>query len=228
MKLEDLRPFCSTVAHRTALHRPFTHKECTYATDGRILVKTPFIEGTLTIEGAPSFESLEALLPKDKGIPVEYPPDWESLAPISETCYKCKGTGAMFECPTCDGVGEVECDHCGHESTCEDCHGIGTGSTSRDKEGAQTCDSCDGTGSIDSTLPVSLNRGKMFVNITYLRNVFTLPNVQAFISNSKETQLLHFTFDEGEGVLMPLRNDSKAQEVTDQQWNQQASTTTKP
>ena len=86
--------------------------------------------------------------------------------------------------------------------------------------GSELCDSCDGEGTIEPTLPVSLNRGLMFVDFRFLQKIHTLPNVQAFI-NKSNAELVHFTFEEGEGVVMPLRNDSKAAETTKQQWGEE-------
>ena len=33
-----------------------------------------------------------------------------------------------YECPDCDGWGVSECRSCGHEHTCEECHGTGVNS----------------------------------------------------------------------------------------------------
>lgn len=55
-------------------------------------------------------------------------------------CLQCRDTGYVqisADCKNCNGTGEAECPHCGHETTCEDCNGTG-------KSGATVdCDKCD-------------------------------------------------------------------------------------
>jgi hypothetical protein len=221
MKLEDLQKFCSTNETRPTLHHPFNKQGFTYATDARIMVKVPLIEGTLDVPGSPSMEVLDANIPKEEGIPVEYPPAWESFEPDIAVCSTCKGTGAIRECRACEGSGETTCPHCDHEATCDECRGRGHWSVEPLSPQSELCEHCEGKGKIENTLAVSLNRGLMFVDFRLLQKVHTLPNVKAFICQSPKVNLVHFTFKGGEGVVMLLSNVRKSEETTAQQWKRE-------
>lgn len=223
MQLEDLKKFCSEDETRPGLWNPFQANGYTYATDGRIMIKTPLIEGTRNIPEALKFEILDANIPKEEGIPVEYPKSWESFTPEIEKCHTCKGTGAIKTCRTCDGEGEITCDHCGHEDTCEDCRGKGIESVAPLSIGSELCEYCDGKGTIETTSIVSLNRGLVFVNFRYLEKIHSLPASKCFINKTRSNQdCIHFTFEKGEGVLMTMRNDSKGADATRAQWPKEA------
>lgn len=222
MQLEDLQKFCSTDETRFALLSPFKAGDYTAATDGKIMVRIPFIGGIVENDEfkTVSPEVIENNIPKKEGIPVEYPSGWETWEPIKETCEQCKGGGAFVDCEKCDGFGETECDHCGHEGDCHDCNGKGGFARKIEEYGDHACLYCHGTGDIKKIHPVSLNKGDMHVDLPYLKKIHTLPNVQAFICREPGLSLIHFKFDGGEGVLMPLREERR--EFTRAQWPAEA------
>lgn len=54
--------------------------------------------------------------------------------PVCESCGP--ESEGRVDCDTCDGDGEITCDHCNHSHECEDCDGFGE----------YDCDTCNGTG----------------------------------------------------------------------------------
>lgn len=86
------------------------------------------------------------------------------------SCNNCDGDGKIF-CDTCDGSGEdeegnqcdecggaasIDCDNCGGEGTekCSECEGKGTTYCSYCDDGQFECNSCDGSGEVDSDTKV--------------------------------------------------------------------------
>lgn len=109
---EELMPFCSAAEHRPTIAQPWTRGGFTIATDGRILIRVPSIDGIADFEGAPAYE-------KSVWQQFDYNATWipmPSVPPmILETCFYCRGSGYQecdmghkHSCPECDGVGEIE------------------------------------------------------------------------------------------------------------------------
>lgn len=112
MTPEQLTPFLSTDETRHVIMAPFPHGKHTYATDGRIMIRCPRIEGIEEVKGAPD--------PTKVWKPFDAKADFKPLPPLSDPVDE-----TSAECFPCDGTGEVVCPHCkwGHE--CENCDGTG-------------------------------------------------------------------------------------------------------
>lgn len=108
----DLQKYCGDDKFRPYLNRPFTVGEFSYATDGRIMVRVPRIDGwdPPGIDHAwdGPFKGLEKAL--------FGPLAHKALPPLPKStereCEDCEGRGKEHDCPDC------ECD-------CENCDGSG-------------------------------------------------------------------------------------------------------
>lgn len=129
---QELIPFCSTDETRPSLRQPYTRGGYTYATDGRIAVRVPAIDGipdrVPAIDGIPDVERapdcegvFRTLTPTDapwQPIPTDLPE-----LPDGHECPECNGRAEVrwsyrdkdgdkhersFECPVCDGDGVIE------------------------------------------------------------------------------------------------------------------------
>lgn len=168
MNLELLQKFCSTDPSRESLHHPITQGDYTYATDGRICVRVPAIEGA-QFALRPDFG---AIWPAsfDVYMPATLPDGFDDMK------------DPATKCQTCQGRGHVTCETCGHDHACGD---------------------CDGDGFIIDLVPVPLSGGVCFAASHYLRLVMSLPG--AAIQCLDLTSPIRFTFDGGEGLLMPMK-----------------------
>ena len=182
--------FCSSDAIRPALMEPFSLGPHTYATDGRVIIRVPVIAGVKTENiGA---DKLEWNLPAGGtvcAIPEIQPP--EMLA-----CPDCKGTGKMKLCARCNGKGWTRCFECGHETECRTCRG----KTANNPD--TPCCECDGAGRYEAFGQTVEIGGSLF-GAQYLRKIVTLPGL-VFYVGTDATQPAYFTFDGGEGIIMPI------------------------
>ena len=85
------------------------------------------------------------------------------------------------ECTSCDGTGTCKCE-CGDMHPCEDCGG--DGKMIQNDQGVEV--------------------GKMFLGESYLRKLAALPGLKLY-DNGGVLDVVYFTFDGGEGLLMPMR-----------------------
>lgn len=108
--IEQLKKFCSTDETRPHPMEPFNYKMNAIATDGRILIGVPRIEGLREWD-----ESFVKSLPETLKL---YPQDAVTWFPLPEIP---KAT----ECTRCMGSGKGECPHCFSEIDCEECKGYG-------------------------------------------------------------------------------------------------------
>lgn len=204
----DLKKFCENDQCRPYLNNPFSIGDFTYASDGRIAVRTPRLEGVGEVDGAPDTiikvftENLTAF---DQAKPVPKPPQVANLP-----CKACRRTGKVTPCETCGGEGYQECD-LGHDHDCEDCDGNGVIAVhpGDEKDGIE-CSECDGLGRFPDA-PQGLRTGviidgKVIVGLGYLRKLADLPSVKWSIDHRTYPEApIPFWFDGGEGVLMPMR-----------------------
>jgi hypothetical protein len=206
MKIEDLKKFCENDRYRPYLSNPFSLGDFTYATDGKVAVRVPRLEGIGEVEDAPaSIETTFAnnLKGFEQAAPVPNPPHVTNII-----CKACKGRQKVTICSECEGEGYRECD-LGHEHDCEDCDGNGV-IGDRSGESAVECPECEGVGRLPN-LPQGLSTGvivndKTCVGLRYLRRIATLPAVKWSLNHRKESsETIPFWFDGGEGILMPMR-----------------------
>lgn len=223
MKLEDLQQFCSVDPWRTGISKPFSWDNHTYATDGRILIRTDRIEGAfepdLTNPRAhistvpPLPDRLREVIAGNNELltDVIYPPGWQDIKPEVRGCHECGGKGHFKECRTCKGFGYIECECCEHQKKCQDCDGHGQIAS----EKGEVCEDCNGTGEVKKLVPIALNKGEVLANQKYLKMALSLPGAKLFYRHSASD--IFIKFDEGLGCLMPVTNDN-INELVDQQW----------
>jgi hypothetical protein len=114
MNAQDLLPFCAAEHNYrfASIGRPWTCEGFTYATDGRILIRVPAIEGVEWNEKAPPVAKLIAeTVPKSvaKWVPLPVFPD-----PVFDECENCGGKGKWRETDESGKeIGlEFDCDEC--------------------------------------------------------------------------------------------------------------------
>jgi len=86
-----------------------------------------------------------------------------------------------MDCTTCDGTGTHEC-RCGDTHPCGDCGG--DGKMIQNDQGVEV--------------------GKMFLGESYLRKLAALPGLKLY-DNGGVPDVCYFTFEGGEGLLMPMK-----------------------
>lgn len=94
--------------------------------------------------------------------------------------------------PTANGKC-TDCDGRGYDHDCPDCECI--------------CDTCHGSGNMDTERAISTVIGPKIFNLHYARMMLSLPGIEieAPPEKSDEKPLL-FRFDEGVGALMPMKS----------------------
>jgi hypothetical protein len=122
--------------------------------------------------------------PREGGLNVSKP-----LVGIEKAAFTCRqfsfppAPSKRGMCMTCDGRGT--------EHTCPDC--------------TCKCDDCNGSGDADPELQMStIVSGRIF-NLSYVRKVSELPNVE--IADCDGEIPMWFRFDGGYGALMPMRGE---------------------
>ena len=123
---EQLDQFCGEHFYET----PWHSGDFTFATNGVVCVRVP---------------RLLCNIPELKHTP-KPPPEWFDptggipvVATPSGVIERMDECDCSIDCLECDGTGTVECDHCGHDSECEDCLGEGV-------QHNKACSDCKGTG----------------------------------------------------------------------------------
>lgn len=212
MNLIDLKPFCDP--HRPHLAEPFNRGEHTYATNGRILVRVAKLPEAVEVPAAPGLQQLDSLMPDmtELGEFIELP----AIPPEeSEPCSDCAARGYVLkdiQCPVCGGNGWFTCVVCKSDShRCERCNGDRCVPGPDEPSNRESCKPCSGVGRHikQTTLPV----GTQMFDGRYLRLLATLPNVRLANSTQEDkhikggdpTGAAKFTFDGGDGLLMPMR-----------------------
>lgn len=197
MTLEQLSKFCDADHHK--MFKPFTFGNYSYASNGHLLVRVPRVKEceaweSLNERAAAMFDSLDMPTILDALIEI---PDFQQ--PESENCTVCKGSGKITKCPECDGSGyvEFENDYNEYEVYCKNCNGHGSiiGEES-------VCESCDGTGK--KKIMKRIDVGCTGFSHIYLNMLKALPGMK--IAPIEPTQANYFKWDEGDGLIMPMRD----------------------
>ena len=111
ISLDDLQQFCATDGLRPVLKRPVTVGEYTYASDGRVLVRVPALDGALGFDSHHRPVNFEAVIPGEAGFP---------FLPIPPGCERCDTEGDRVDCEQCNGVGYLSCS-LSYEHDCANC-----------------------------------------------------------------------------------------------------------
>ena len=103
----DLKPFCHYGRGRLELSRPWTAGNFTYASDGRVAIRTRVYVGVQPLNDGPHARIDKWLCEADGATVVPLP---TVQIPIAERtdCEKCNGSGFEHECPDC----RCECREC--------------------------------------------------------------------------------------------------------------------
>ena len=131
---------------------------------------------------------------KALGLPLVAIPE---LAP-AETCEYCAGSGTAYDCEECDGEGSFT--HKDKEYDCKWCNGAGQHQNGEGTPG--TCWHCDGFG-VKPYQAVAI--GNSHFDNRYLALIAALPNAKIAPNGPKD--IAYFTFDGGDGAVMPMRVD---------------------
>ena len=203
----DLSVFCEreVFALRYPLHLPFEQGDTTYATDGRICVRTKQL--------APPIVAEEHRLPPVDSLPWEGErSEWKPLWLQREK----KRSGALCPVLECSGgwIGTKRpCDHCHGGfiqteefvsnfspemcfSECPRCLGA-------EEIGEHRCDVCNGTGDVDWCY--RLNNHRIAPN--YISRIQTLEGVEIDTTVEHPDRPLRFRFNGGEGLVMGMHDD---------------------
>lgn len=122
-------------------------------------------------------------------------------------CDECCGEGAPRPCASCDGTGEVKCDHCGQDMMCAECDGYPWAQVPHPIGPLPPCEDCNGLGKRSAPGKIVPFAGKMFDQL-YLSAAAALPGA-AWKLGSVETPFcksedaLLVAFDGGSAIVMP-------------------------
>ena len=198
MNTIDLQQFCAyTTELRSHLYAPNQHSGWLIATNGHICVRVPDLTATQP-SSLPHCTSITKMF--DEAHKVMRPlPDFEPGVP----CVVCDGEGQFkqSECNACEGEGSFT--HYGEDYDCKSCNGDGW--LRDDLCGTpRSCQSCYGHGVKGRK---TLIYGATF-DVSYLTKIKALPGIQVAVAERQPDIYppMYFTFDGGEGLLMPMRD----------------------
>jgi len=168
---------------------PFSKGGYTYATDGHIAIKIPYVPGN-------------DRLPPVSAYKMDYAPthdgDWCAVPPYgpleTEQCSHCKGTTFSHECDGCGGEGYIA-----EDDPCRFCDGEGAV-----PGGDRMCENCNGTGTAYADCYPSVHFGTTMLSPKLLDKIRTLPKAEIFLPASP-THQVHFRFDGGVGIVMAMK-----------------------
>jgi len=191
-----LQSFCSKEPWKESLLYPWNANGFTYASNGFVGIRITEVEGYGN--KGPDLETLLAKARTEDIFGLSSLPEIEMVV-----CAKCQGTGKATDCDHCDGEGEVEfrCEHSGcYETYTFECHECGgSGKSSEDGK----CEECDGIGKVESKTKLKFGNRTFYVSA--LRMIYDLPELK-LEKDGGETSGAYFTFDEGEGLIMPCKD----------------------
>lgn len=194
--IEILSRFIGKRDPREYCHHPFLDDHYVCATDGAILVRMPLEPDMAFKKHTRSPKNIGVLFDKCRASNRFEIPELPAL----NMCSVCGGKGSLFEqdCQDCDGDGCF--DHGSHTYECKACDGAGT-APGGDKEVA--CYNCGALG----VLPLAVWIGGAFFDARYLAKIIDLPGIMFNVVPGNSNAAAYFTFDGGEGLLMPRRPD---------------------
>lgn len=195
----DLQRFCHPSSEYN-IDKPFSRGKWTYATDGRIAIRVPRVEGYDQDKGPKNIEQMFSYAEK-RGVAV-----WQGLPEfklVVKECSWCGGRGHIKHCPAF-GNPDIKCGN-GDWKKCNRYNDDCTIGCAPSDKGAATCTECFGSGTEKvNDGPIMIGaEGKTKVNAIYLDMICDLPKVQ--IAPHDGTSFFRITFDGGEGILMPMR-----------------------
>jgi hypothetical protein len=195
----NLQKFCArSYDKREHLKTAWAHKGWTYASNGHILLRVPAPEhaDTVATHGAANAGSMVDDAGKVSYIGLPNTPE-------PTRCDECAGVGQYLQmkCPDCEGKGEFT--HGVYDYECRRCEGDGLVRAAEGEAGGelQDCAACDGIGYFRG---IGSLVGNATYDRAYLHMLAKLPGVR--VCTNGPGKPMHFTFDGGEGLLMPFRD----------------------
>lgn len=190
---------------RTHLTKPMRQDGFLYASDGWIAVRV-LDDQAIEAGEHPAKSNISKIFDK--------PIQPEALHPLPELpaaikCKHCGGSGIQYFsiCDECDGEGSFT--HGTHNYECKECDGDGSIYNKSGHGVKQTCWHCSGHGEADhhgGAVPIKI--GGLHFKPHLLRMIASLPGARIeHITPADETELpaTRFTFDGGEGAVMPIK-----------------------
>ena len=194
MNIKELGRFCHKT--RGVLNTPFTIGDYSYASDGYIIVRVKRLEGVALMDKEQNIKMVSELFSKVNKS-VDNLPEFPC---ISRKCSSCNGTGHVAPCKECEGEGTLsfESKYHSYEVDCKGCCGDGYLMASS----GDSCSQCNGEGQI--VLYETVHCGSRKLNNQLLAKIKDLPEIK--ISHIGEPlSPCYFTFNGGDGYLMPTR-----------------------
>jgi len=189
MNAEDLKKFASADPDRQLFNSPWSADNYSYVTNGYLILRLPRLPDVAENPKAPGVSGI-FITPKSE----IYYPIREINLKGKETCKECEGQGVNFECPECNGIGDVNFDSDYHNYIieCKSCDGTGK---------KKKCENCYGTGTVESKKAIKI--GEVGFQNYYLLLLKTLPNCKIGPTGSSTPAWI--IFDGGDGLIMPMR-----------------------
>ena len=198
MNKEELFVFVAN--NRPKMAAPFSIGDYSFATNGHIAVRVSRLADVdesvddLNIRVSLLFEN--SIEPGMESALIEIPDFTITKQP---PCKVCQGTGKTITCPECGGDGEILFSnyYSEYEFDCQTCGGDGVIPGENDR-----CSACNGTGKkiVMERIPV----GCSGFSHHYLTMIKNLPGAK--IAPTGPETIAYFKWDEGDGLLMPMRN----------------------
>ena len=189
---EQLQSFCAKEDIRFCLETPYIQDGYVVASNGHICIRTTGeFPSAVTREDVkpPNITGLiDKTLAALDGVDAIAIPGLPPFVP----CSSCNGSGREFVCVVCAGEGEFDGDGC------EECGGAG--SVAKNTGINRDCWFCGGSGE-DRGNPVMCGDG--WFARRYLAMIAALP--RATIKTNGESGCAYFSFDGGDGAVMPIR-----------------------
>lgn len=169
-----------------------------YVTNGHMLLIAEFSDepfGEVATEKTKTRFSTVSEMNKSELTAVDFPAIGEL-----DKCVRCEGHGFLtgYECDACDGDGWFY--HHDEDYDCKKCDSKGVIESKDDEAKKIKCEECDGLG--NSKLQ-GIDIGNQRFATHYLARIADLPNLK-FFTNLNKNKMAYFTFDGGEGFLMPF------------------------
>lgn len=178
---------------RVFMRKPILRGDWIYSTNGHVAVRVLKQDG-IDAHETDSIPKLESLFTNNKRDAADDIP----RLPVAEKCRDCDGRGFNYKCQDCDGEGTF--DHGQHEYDCQECNCCGQ-VMSGEEEDKQPCWRCNGSG--DAAQPVKV--GIQHFDRRYLAKIMQLPCIKFSTNPDDSMGSGYFTFDGGEGLIMPMR-----------------------